>query len=123
MQRAEGNLEAAYKYAQASSKLTRTLLRTPNISSILWASPGYRLHVKARRRLRIWFLKKMLTVLLPRTYDSFLFGAPTVVRNLAATGKTQAPPGKMCMFDVELEMIELEETLDSLESTETSLLI
>jgi len=53
-------------------------------------------------------------------YDSLLFGAPQVVRNLAITGRRKLP-GKNIYVDVEPEMIDLEEGLKSLGITRRQL--
>jgi flap endonuclease-1 len=46
-------------------------------------------------------------------FDSLLFGAPRLVRNLAVTGKRKLP-GKSIWVDVEPELIELEAVLGAL---------
>ncbi|MGV8075835.1 MAG: flap endonuclease-1, partial [Methanosarcina sp.] len=58
-------------------------------------------------------LKKDASCVASQDYDSFLFGAETVVRNLALTGKRKLP-GKNAYVDVEIEIIELEESLNAL---------
>nr|AAU82524.2 Flap endonuclease 1 [uncultured archaeon GZfos18C8] len=54
-------------------------------------------------------------------YDSLLFGAPEVVRNLAVGGKRKLP-GKKVYVDVKLEIIELQPNLDRLGITEEQLI-
>src|SRR5581483_8112472 len=53
-------------------------------------------------------------------YDSLLFGAPRLVRNLAVTGKRKLP-GKSVWVDVEPEMIELSQVLEALGLTRQQL--
>jgi len=53
-------------------------------------------------------------------YDSLLFGAPKVVRNLTITGKRKLPR-KNIYVDVEPEMINLDEALANLGITHKQL--
>lgn len=53
-------------------------------------------------------------------FDSLLFGAPRLVRNLAVTGRRKLP-GKRVWVDVEPEVIDLEEALKALELTREQL--
>jgi flap endonuclease-1 len=66
-------------------------------------------------------LKKDANCVASQDYDSFLFGAPVVVRNLAVTGKRKLP-GKNIYVDVEPEKIELDETIKVLEITREQLI-
>ncbi len=113
--KAEGNLEAAYKYAQASSKVDQDIIEDSKyLLDIMGIPPWIQAPCEGEAQAAHMVLKKDADCVASQDYDSFLFGAPpTVVRNLAATGKRKLP-GKNVYVDVELEMIELEETLDSL---------
>jgi flap endonuclease-1 len=53
-------------------------------------------------------------------FDSLLFGAPRLVRNLAVTGKRKLP-GKSIWVDVEPELIELDAVLKELDLTREQL--
>ncbi|MHB8584686.1 MAG: flap endonuclease-1 [Thermoplasmatota archaeon] len=53
-------------------------------------------------------------------FDSLLFGAPRLVRNLAVTGRRKLP-GKRVFVDVEPEVIELDATLKALHITREQL--
>ena len=55
-------------------------------------------------------LKKDANCVASQDYDSLLFGAPKVIRNLAVTGKRKLP-GRDAYIDVEPEIIEMDETL------------
>jgi flap endonuclease-1 len=111
--KAEGNLEAAYKYAQASSKVDQDIIEDSKYLLDIMGIPWIQAPCEGEAQAAHMVLKKDADCVASQDYDSFLFGAPTVVRNLAATGKRKLP-GKNVYVDVELEMIELEETLDSL---------
>ncbi len=110
---AEGHLEAAYKYAQASSKVDQDIIEDSKYLLDIMGIPWIQAPCEGEAQAAHMVLKKDADCVASQDYDSFLFGAPTVVRNLAATGKRKLP-GKNVYVDVELEMIELEETLDSL---------
>ena len=111
--KAEGNLEAAYKYAQASSKVDQDIIEDSKYLLDIMGIPWIQAPCEGEAQAAHMVLKKDADCVASQDYDSFLFGAPTVVRNLAATGKRKLP-GKNVYVDVELEMIELEETLDAL---------
>lgn len=111
--KAEGNLEAAYKYAQASSKVDPDIIEDSKYLLDIMGIPWIQAPCEGEAQAAHMVLKKDADCVASQDYDSFLFGAPTVVRNLAATGKRKLP-GKNVYVDVELEMIELEETLDAL---------
>ena len=105
--KAEGNLEAAYKYAQASSKVDQDIIEDSKYLLDIMGIPWIQAPCEGEAQAAHMVLKKDADCVASQDYDSFLFGAPTVVRNLAATGKRKLP-GKNVYVDVELEMIELE---------------
>lgn len=106
----EGDLEAAYKYAQASSKVDQEIVEDSKYLLSIMGIPWVQAPCEGEAQAAHMVLKKDADYVASQDYDSFLFGAPAVVRNLAITGKRKLP-GKNIYVDVELEMIELEETL------------
>jgi flap endonuclease-1 len=109
----EGDLEAAYKYAQASSKVDQDIVEDSKYLLGIMGIPWIQAPCEGEAQAAHMVLKKDADCVASQDYDSFLFGAPTVVRNLAVTGKRKLP-GKNVYVDVELEIIELDETLESL---------
>ncbi len=109
----EGNLEAAYKYAQASSKVNQEIVEDSKYLLSVMGIPFIQAPCEGEAQAAHMVLKKDADCVATQDYDSFLFGARTVVRNLAVTGKRKLP-GKSAYVDVEPEIIELEESLNSL---------
>ena len=111
--KAEGDLEAAYKYAQASSKVDQGIVEDSKYLLGIMGIPWIQAPCEGEAQAAYMALKKDADCVASQDYDSFLFGAPSVVRNMAVTGKRKLP-GKNVYVDVELEMIELDETLGAL---------
>ena len=111
--KAEGNLEAAYKYAQASSKVDHDVIGDSKYLLDIMGIPWIQAPCEGEAQAAHMVIKKDADCVASQDYDSFLFGAPTVVRNLAATGKRKLP-GRNVYVDVDLEIIDLEETLNAL---------
>ncbi|AAM07354.1 TPA: flap endonuclease-1 [Methanosarcina acetivorans] len=112
--KAEGDLEAAYKYAQASSRVDQEIVEDSKYLLGIMGIPWIQAPCEGEAQAAHMVLKKDADYVASQDYDSFLFGAPKVVRNMAVTGKRKLP-GKNVYVDVELEVIELEETLRALE--------
>ncbi|MCQ1534246.1 flap endonuclease-1 [Methanosarcina sp. KYL-1] len=111
--KAEGDMEAAYKYAQASSKVDHEIVEDAKYLLEIMGIPWVQAPSEGEAQAAHMVLKKDADYVASQDYDSFLFGAPAVVRNLAVTGKRKLP-GKNVYVDVELELIELGETLGEL---------
>jgi flap endonuclease-1 len=109
----EGDLEAAYKYAQASSKVNQEIVEEAKYLLSIMGIPFIQAPCEGEAQAAHMVLKKDASCVASQDYDSFLFGAETVVRNLALTGKRKLP-GKNAYVDVEIEIIELEESLNAL---------
>lgn len=112
--KAEGDLEAAHKYAQASSKVDQEIVEDSKYLLGIMGIPWIQAPCEGEAQAAHMVLKKDADYVASQDYDSFLFGAPKVIRNMAVTGKRKLP-GKNVYVDVELEAIELEETLRILE--------
>ena len=111
--KASGDLEAAYKHAQASSKVDQQIVEDAKYLIDIMGIPWVQAPSEGEAQAAHMVLKKDADFVASQDYDSFLFGAPAVVRNLAITGKRKLP-GKNVYVDVEPELIELEETLEAL---------
>ncbi len=111
--KAAGDLESAFKYAQASSKVNREIVEDSKYLLDIMGIPFVQAPCEGEAQAAHMVLKKDANCVASQDYDSFLFGAPIVIRNLAVTGKRKLP-GKNVYVDVEPEIIELEETLNAL---------
>lgn len=111
--KATGDMEAAYKYAQASSKVDSQIVEDAKYLLELMGISWVQAPSEGEAQAAYMVLRKDADYVASQDYDSFLFGAPAVVRNLAITGKRKLP-GKNVYVDVEIELIELKETLGEL---------
>lgn len=116
----EGRIEEAKKYAAISTKVEPEivedairLLEAMGIPALVAPSEGEAQAAFIVRKGGAWAVAS-------QDYDSLLFGASNVVRNIAITGKRKLP-GKNIYVEVELEHISLEETLSELGITREQL--
>ncbi|MBC7114272.1 MAG: flap endonuclease [Archaeoglobi archaeon] len=117
----EGRMEDALKYARASSRLrpemvesSKKLLRYLGIPFVEAPSEG---EAQAAYMAR----KGDVDAVGSQDYDSLLFGAPLLVRNLTITGKRKLP-GKNIYVEISPELIYLEENLKRLGITREQLI-
>lgn len=111
--KAEGDLEAAYKYAQASSRVKPEIVEDSKYLLNIMGIPFVQAPCEGEAQAAHMILTKDANCIASQDYDSLLFGAPIIIRNLAVTGKRKLP-GKDAYVNVEPEIIELEETLFTL---------
>ena len=111
--KAEGDLETAYRYAQASSRLKPEIVEDSKYLLNIMGIPFVQAPSEGEAQAAHMILKKDANCIASQDYDSLLFGAPIVIRNLAVTGKRKLP-GKDAYVNVEPEIIKLEEILSTL---------
>jgi len=111
-----GDVEGARRYAQMTSKVkdemiedSKRLLSSLGITWIQAPSEGEAQAAHMVSKNELWAVAS-------QDYDSLLFGAPRLVRNLAVTGRRKLP-GKSLYIEVEPEIIELQKVLTSLDLT------
>lgn len=110
----EGRVEEAKRYAQQAVTATASMVeeakRLLTLMGLPWVqAPGEGEAQSAymARRGDVWAAAS-------QDYDSLLFGAPRLVRNLSITGKRKLP-GRNLYIKIEPELIELEPLLRDLE--------
>jgi len=110
---AEGNVEEARKYGQAAMRLTaemvedaKALLDAMGIPYVQAPSEGEAQAAHMAAKGDVWASGS-------QDYDSLLFGAPRLVRNLAIEGRRKLP-GKDVYVPIHPELIVLEEVLEHL---------
>ena len=116
----EGLAEEAYKYAQASSKVTKEMVEDSMRLLELMGIPYVKAPSEGEAQAAYMVLKNDADYVGSQDYDSLLFGAPRVVRNLTITGKRKLP-GKNVYVDVNPETIDLDQSLESLDVTREQL--
>ncbi|MEM2004588.1 MAG: flap endonuclease-1 [Zestosphaera sp.] len=117
---AEGRVEEARKYAQATGRLTtemvddsRKLLNAMGIPYVNAPSEGEAQAAHMARKGDVW-------ASVSQDYDSLLFNTPRLLRNITISGKRKLP-GKEVYVDVRPELIELDNLLKSLGVTREQL--
>ncbi|HIE32356.1 MAG TPA: flap endonuclease-1 [Methanosarcinales archaeon] len=113
--------EDAFKYAQATSRLKPGMVED---AELLLASMGIPVvQAASEGEAQAAYMAKSGDVRLvgSQDYDSLLFGAPEVVRNLAIGGRRKLPK-KNIYVEVKPEVIELQQNLDRLGITREQLI-
>ena len=105
--------EDGFKYAQASSRLNAEILQDARRLIEAMGLPIVQAPSEGESQAAHMAGRGDVYIVGSQDYDSLLFGAPRVVRNLAITGKRKLPR-KNIYVDVEPEEIDLEEGLDAL---------
>ncbi len=112
----EGRIEEARKFAQRAGRVDEEMVRQAKTllghMGVPWVQAPAEGEAQAARIVQngdAWAVGS-------QDYDSLLFGAPRLVRNLAITGRRKLP-GKDVYVDVKPELVELEMTLRTLQIT------
>ena len=117
----EGRLEDAKKYSQGTSIITYKIIEeSKNILSLIGIP-----YVEARsdgESTAAYLSKKgIVYACVSQDYDSILFGAKRLIRNLTISGKRKIP-NRNTYIDVEPELIEYEEVLKKNKITQKQLI-
>jgi flap endonuclease-1 len=110
---AKGNLQEAKRYAQATSRVkdlmvedAKRLLDALGVPWIQAPSEGEAQAAHIARKGEVWAAAS-------QDYDSILFGAPRLVRNLAISGRRKLPR-REAYVEVEPEIVELSKVLSEI---------
>ena len=116
-----GDIEGARKAAQQTSKLTREmvqqakdLLDALGVPCVQAPSEGEAQAAFMNRKGDVW-------AAVSQDYDSLLFGAPRLVRNLTISGRRKLP-NKPVYIDIAPEIVRLEDALKELKITRNQLI-
>ncbi|MRR36871.1 flap endonuclease-1 [bacterium] len=112
-QEAQAEGREGFKYAQASSRINSDILEDGKRLILSLGLPVINAPSEGEAQAAYMALKGDVDNVASQDYDSLLFGAPQVVRNLAITGKRKLPR-KSIYVDVEPEVIRLEQELNRL---------
>jgi len=116
----EGRMEEARTYAQMTSKLkdymTDDARRLLNLMGIPWIQAPSEGEAQAAHLAK----KRDTDFCASQDYDSLLFGAPQLVRNVTISGRRKLPR-KNVYIEVEPEIAELDKVLNELGITHTQL--
>ncbi|MCE8423446.1 MAG: flap endonuclease-1 [Candidatus Methanoperedens sp.] len=103
----KGDMEEAFKHAQASSHIKGNMVEDAKKLLGFMGMPIVQAPSEGEAQAAFIAMNKDAFAAGSQDYDSLLFGAPVVVRNLAVTGKRKLP-GKGIFVDVKPEIIYLE---------------
>ncbi|CAJ36013.1 flap endonuclease-1 [Methanocella arvoryzae] len=118
--KAAGSAEA-YKYAQASTSINRQIVDDAKVLLGYMGIPFIVAPSEGEAQAAYMVSRGAADYVGSQDYDSLLFGAPRVVRNIAITGKRKVPRKNIYM-DVKPEVIELQEVLATLGLTREELI-
>lgn len=109
----EGRIEEMRKYAQQALKLTEEMVEESKELVRLMGFPVVEAPSEGEAQIAAMCNSGKLYACASQDYDALLFGSPRLIRNMTITGKRKVP-GKDIYIDVKPELIELEQTLNSL---------
>ncbi len=117
----EGDWERAYSFAQRTSRLTHELVEESKILLELLGIPVVQAPSEGEAQAA-WMAKQHIVDYCgSQDYDSLLFGAPYLVRNITISGRRKLPRRNKYVL-VQPELIELENVLEELGVTREQLI-
>ncbi|WP_455278293.1 flap endonuclease-1 [[Eubacterium] cellulosolvens] len=116
-----GAFDEAKKFAQMTSKLKDDMVEDAKTLLNLLGIPWIQAPSEGEAQASHVVCKNDSWAVVSQDYDSFLFGAPRLVRNLTITGKRKLP-GKNVYVELEPEIIELRKIIDDLKLTREQLI-
>ncbi len=119
---AKGDLEEARIYAQQASKLTPEMVEDAKKLLTYLGIPWVQAPSEGEAQAAYMARKGLVYAAASQDFDSLLFGAPKLVRNLTITGKRKLPR-KDVYIEIKPELIELEKNLSRLGITREQLII
>ncbi|WP_297419625.1 flap endonuclease-1 [Thermococcus sp.] len=108
-----GNLEEAKKYAMRATRVNERLINDAKTLLELMGIPVVQAPSEGEAQAAYMAARKSVYASASQDYDSLLFGAPNLVRNLTITGRRKLP-GKNVYVDVRPELVVLDEVLKEL---------
>ncbi len=118
--KASGSAEA-YKYAQASTSINAQIIKDSKELLGFMGVPFMVAPSEGEAQASYMVQKGAADYVGSQDYDSLLFGAPRMVRNVTITGRRKIPR-RGVYVDVKPEIIELQEALDALEISREQLI-
>jgi len=116
---AAGSAEA-YKYAQASTSINSQIIKDSKELLTFMGVPYLIAPSEGEAQASYMVIKGTADYVGSQDYDSLLFGAPRMVRNVTITGRRKLPR-RNAYVDVKPEIIELKDILGTLEITREQL--
>ena len=117
---AEGDLKKAFSKAQQTSRMTPEILESSKELLKLLGIPVVQAPSDGEAQAAYMCSKGSVHAAASQDFDSILFGAPLLVRNLTISGRRKVP-GKSIYRDVKTEIIDTESMLENLGLTREQL--
>ena len=117
---AEGDLKKAFSKAQQTSRMTPEILESSKELLRLMGIPVVQAPSDGEAQAAYMCMKGDVHAAASQDFDSILFGAPQLVRNLTISGRRKVP-GKSVYRDVKTEVIDTESMLKTLDITREQL--
>lgn len=108
-----GDVEAARSYAQQSTRLTKPMVEQAKELLTVMGIPLVQAPAEGEAQASVMCANGDVWGVGSQDFDSLLFGAPILIRNIAITGRRKLPKRKV-YIDVKPESIRLDETLSTL---------
>ncbi len=109
----QGNMEEARTRAQQSTRISKEIVSSSKRLLYLMGVPYVEAPSEGEAQASHMCIEKQVDLVGSQDYDTLLFGAPHVVRNLTISGRRKLPR-KNIYVNVEPELVELETTLRAL---------
>jgi flap endonuclease-1 len=117
----KGDVEAARKYGQAAHRLTRDMVKDAKELLNAMGVPIVQALTEGEAQGAFMATKKDIYAVASQDYDSLLFGAPLIVRNLSLAEKRRIPRTNQ-YIKVEPELINTVDNLERLKITREQLI-
>ncbi|MDD1767981.1 MAG: flap endonuclease-1 [Methanomassiliicoccales archaeon] len=117
----KGDYEKAFSKATRASRITNEIVESSRILLTYLGVPVVQAPEEGEAQAAYMASKGDVWAASSQDFDSLLFGAPRLVRNLTLTGKRKMP-GRSDYKTVSIEVIELNKTLSQLELTREQLI-
>lgn len=117
----KGEVAEAKRYAQATASLKDAMVEDSRRLLSFLGVPNVQAPSEGEAQAAFMTIRGDVWAAVSQDYDSLLFGAVRLVRNLAITGKRKLPM-REAYVQVDPELVRLEETLSSLELTREQLI-
>src|SRR5579884_1476870 len=117
---ARGDTESARKYASMSAHLNTIMVQDAKSLLDAMGLPWVQAPSEGEAQASYLAMKGFAWAAVSQDYDSLLFGAPRLVRNLAISGRRKLP-GKNIYIDIHPELIELQTLLSNYSLTREQL--
>ncbi|MCF2144420.1 MAG: flap endonuclease-1 [Candidatus Heimdallarchaeota archaeon] len=115
-----GDMELAQRYAQRTARLTSPMIEDAMKFLKFMGIPVIQAPMEGEGQAAFMAKKGDVWASCSQDYDSLLFGAPKLVRNLTVSGKRKLPR-KNVYIEVKPELIDLAQSLKALEITREQL--